>query len=507
MDFQAFKELYKSDPKYNWLTDRQLTLLMYDKILDNEFYNIIQKPFYKEQTGEYTGNYVPISERRPCAKYNICKKVVDDATALLFGSSHFPSIHCADEKTRRALQLVAKHIKLQQKFLEAARMGAIGSVAIHVGMFNGVPFVQPLKSIFLTPAFENDVSDMLLSVEQLQRAPGNELISIGYTGLKKDDIYWFRRVWDKKREIYYNPLPVDKYDPRDPEKSTGKFSEDPERTTTHGLNFIPIVWIKNLAGGNCVDGECTFEGSIDLMITRDYQMSQGDRGLRYSSDPTLVVKQPMALGGESRIHGADRALIVPQDGDAKLLEISGAASKAIVDFSKTLRENGLEMSHGNRADTSKLSVAQSGKAMEMMNQDLVWSVEKLRTFYGEGGLVDTLYILLHLLSQDNIILRGGIKVPSVKKTEDISLVWEDWYPTTPDDLQKTGLGLAALTQSKIVSLRTATRKVSETFNIEDIDAEREQVEEDIEELQNSSMNIKQVSDETSKNEVTDAESD
>ena len=67
---------------------------------------------------------------------------------------------------------------------------------------------------------------------------------------------------------------------------------DEARSVQHGLGFVPMVWIRNLPGqsstGDAVDGACTFRAAIETQIEIEYQLSQAGRGLKYSSDPTLV---------------------------------------------------------------------------------------------------------------------------------------------------------------------------------------------------------------------------
>ena len=43
--------------------------------------------------------------------------------------------------------------------------------------------------------------------------------------------------------------------------------------------------------------------------------------------------------------------------------------------------------HGNRANADKLSAAQSGRALELMHQALIWLADHLRQSYGEDGLL------------------------------------------------------------------------------------------------------------------------
>ena len=78
--------------------------------------------------------------------------------------------------------------------------------------------------------------------------------------------------------------------------------------------------------------------------------------------------------------------MVSEKGDAKLLEIGGTASAAVIDYVRTLREFALEGVHGNRANADRLP-RPIGRALELMNQGLIWLADNLRISYGEGALV------------------------------------------------------------------------------------------------------------------------
>ena len=173
-----------------------------------------------------------------------------------------------------------------------------------------------------------------------------------------------------------------------------------------------MVWVRNLPGpsstGDPADGACTFRAAIETQIEIDYQLSQAGRGLKYSSDPTLLIKEPATTDNEI-IKGAGNALVVTEKGDAKLLEIGGTASAAVIEYVRTLREFALESVHGNRANADRLTAAQSGRALELLNQGLVWLADNLRTSYGEARCCHLhawccklrKYIQLRVMGQDS----------------------------------------------------------------------------------------------------------
>jgi len=475
----SLSDLYKED----WPDDfslRSFTLFILDKVVNNKIYEKLQYGFYTESTEVGPNPYIPLNERRPSAPNNICKKVVDDSVSLLFSEGHFPKIHAEDASTRDALRLIAKNYRLNEVMMEAALYGSIGSVAIQTGIINGQLFYLPLKTIYLTPEFDNEKTRNLISVTEKKQVCGHDLVDAGYP-IKDDDldeVFWFMRVWNTKEEIHYKPW-KDKY------VQNGKFKlvRDDERSTQHNLGFVPIVWIKNLPGGDLIDGQSSFSGSVDIMIDRDYLTSQVGRSLRYSADPTLVIKAAGSLAGDDDIiKSADRALVIDEDGDAKLLEISGNAAAASDKHVRALRESAIETIHGNRANTDKLSVAQSGKAMEMMNQDLVWLADKLRTTYGEGGLVTLLRMTLKMLSSENIKINGKF-LTKVDVNSDITLVWPPWYSLTPDDLQKKAIGITTLVNGKLLSRETAIRELAAEFDIEDVTEEIAKIDAELSKLQ------------------------
>ena len=467
------KEKYREEIG-DGLSDRAFDLYIYDLILQGKIYDVLEYPFYQEYQGSENSVYIPLQQRRPSVKVNICKKVVDDSVSLLFSEGHFPKIHTADKDTRDALQLVAKHKKLNEVMIEAAFWGSIGSVAIWVGVLDKELFFRPMKSVYLTPEFDNEMNQNLVSVTEKYQVSGADLVLAGYPVADKDleEPHWFMRIWNATEEVTYKPWKVS-------DESKEDFKLTIDNVTKHNLGFVPIVWIKNLPGGDLVDGQCSFSDGIDLMIENDYQLSQCGRGLRYSADPTLLIKAEGGLATDDEIvKSSDRALVVGEDGDAKLLEIAGSAAAAVDKHVRNLREFALEVMHGNRVNTDKLSVAQSGKAMEMMNQDLIWLSDKLRTTYGEGGLISLLKMTLKILAKNKISINDK-PLPPVNPNEEITLVWNPWYSYTPDDMQKMAVALGVLTEKGLLSRETAVRSLQHEFDFEDVDMELKQIDSDV----------------------------
>src|SRR6201999_3016559 len=194
-----------------------------------------------------------------------------------------------------------------------------------------------------------------------------------------------------------------------PVASSASAVVDLERSVSHKLGAVPIVWIKNLPGrpwtGDPNDGACTFAAAMHTQVEIDYQLSQVGRGLKYSGDPTLVLKDPALPDGDI-VKGAGNALIVSEKGDARLLEIGGTASAAVIEYVRTLRELALESIHGNRASPDKVAAAQSGRALERLNQGLIWLADNLRTSYGEVGLLQLARLIVRASQIYSLVVFG-----------------------------------------------------------------------------------------------------
>jgi hypothetical protein len=169
---------------------------------------------------------------------------------------------------------------------------------------------------------------------------------------------------------------------------------------------------------------------------------------------------------------------VPPEGDAKLLEINGSAAGAVLNHSRELRTSALELMHGNRAHPDKMTAAQSGRAMELLNQGLVWLAGKLRVAYGDGALM----ALLRMTCQASQAIHGGLLVlgkPVALNDTGLALKWPDWYPPTADDRFAEVNALNAAIVGGIVSRQTAVLTAAEFYDIGDPTAEMDAIKTDM----------------------------
>lgn len=465
--FETLTSLIPRDPD---LPERARTLDILGRVLEGSLYDVLPYEFHMERTA--AGEYIPLRNRRPSVRYGLSRIVVEDSVSLLFSEGHFPAIDCPDPQTRQALACIGKECRLNAVLTEAAIRGSVGSSAILFRVLRSRIFLDVLDTRYLTPVWDPQAPDELLRVTESYKVGGAELARLGYTVDDTDAVYWFHREWDMETEAWFLPTKIGA-DPTEPQL-------DITRTVKHGLGFVPIVWIRNLPGpsatGARCDGACTFRAAIETQIEIDYQLSQAGRGLKYSSDPTLLIKEPSMAGSEF-VKSAANALIVSERGDAKLLEIGGTAASAVLEYVRVLRELALESIHGNRASADRLTAAQSGRALELMNQGLVWLADNLRVSYGEGAVLQLSRMIVAASAKYPLIVQGR-QVTKLDASAPLSLKWPNWVPSTADDRQKDAQTLCTLSGAGLISRETAVKTLASVYDVEDVSGEIAQIRTD-----------------------------
>lgn len=445
--------------------DRAFWIDIYTRILNGTFYDHITQPFHEEV--DSSGVYIPVHHRRPSVQYGLAKIVADESVSMLFSEGHFPEIDCEDEATRDALDGISKTKSLNLTMIEAATIGSVGSVALFMQVIEGNLYFKACNTQFLTPIYDRKSPETLIKVVEKYKVKGRALRLAGYAieDDKLDADFWVMREWDANNELVYFPWLVKDKD--------AKVLIDEEKSSQHNLGFVPVEWIKNLPGGDEIDGACTFKAAIDTAIEIDYQLSMAGRALKYSANPQLVIKNPTT--DNQTLEGAGNALIVGTDGDAKLLEINGKAADAVIQYVRHLREMALESVHGNRVNADKVAVAQSGRAMEMLNQPLVWLADRLRISYGEKALVNLLNMVVKASNKMPLFLDGK-SLGKLNQNEKITLRWPDWYPPTADDKQRDAVTLKTLKDAGLMSRETAVKTIAADYDVEDVQAELQAIE-------------------------------
>jgi hypothetical protein len=456
--WQTLKQARPQDPD---LPQRAFDITCLNSILDGTQYDLLPHSFHTEKNDAQ--EYVPLRKRRPSVRYALCSAVVDDSVGLLFSEEHFPAATCETPEVAESLAAIVKDTNFNEIMIDAATRGSVGSVAVMMQVLKHRLFFKVMQTAFLTPTWQRDAPDTLELVTEKYKTSGAAVRAMGYS-VKNEDLqskFWFQRTWDTNSENWFEPWPVINDNPDDwvPVR-------DDKNSITHSLGFVPIVWIKNLPGGDDIDGKCTFKLAIDTSIEIDYLLSQGGRALKYACDPTLIIKEPASGGGGSMLKGGGTAIVVDKDGDAKLLEMTGDSTNALLEFARVARQFALESIHGNKADADKIAAAQSGRAMELMNQALIWLADKLRISYGQKGLRALLKMIVQASNKTSLVDSDGNAIKPIPTGKTIGLQWPAWYAPTWSDKVNESTYLVSLTGAGLVSKETATRSIAPQFDIE-----------------------------------------
>lgn len=446
MDWQELQETILVPQQ---VSARAQRLLRLSAVRDGTMYDALPYPFSKEWNND---EYIPLSQRRPSVRSHLCTVVVEDAASLTFGETHWPTLKCDSPDTAEALSSITRECQLPAVLMEAILKGSIGSVALLVEAVDGALSVSVLDTPYLEP--EWDAKGDLVQVVSQYLIKGRQVRALGYAIPAGSDAvdYWYRREWTRTESRVYKPwLATSDADPE----------VDTERSgPPHGLGFVPIVWARNLAPpGQEPDGPCTFERAIDTVIEGDYQLSQVGRGLKYCSDPKLVIT---GVGGDpaggdgapASEGGSATAIVLPEKASAKMLEINGSSAGTVMEYWRELRALVLEILHGNRAHADKISAAQSGRAMEMMCQSLVWLADRMRLSYGEGALLS----LYRMICDFSLAIEGGIQVDGERVTLDdagLALEWPPYFPATDGEILQLSQALVTAVKGGILSNESA----------------------------------------------------
>ena len=387
------------------------------RVLDGTLYNVLPYQFHEERS--LGGEYIPLRSRRPSVRYGLSRVVVEDSVSLLFSEGHFPTIDCAG---------TANSSICSCRYCERGtpQPGYDGGRNLRFGWFRSDSYESPAWACILSGVghylpyarLGSKSPDLLSRVIERYKVAGQRLVENGYEISNPDIDYWFERQWDAEYETM-----VHSSGSRQRRIIWNRFRT--QRSDT--------VWILCRSSGcetyradrqlaTRTTAACTFRAAIETQIEIDYQLSQAGRGLKYSSDPTLLIKEPATSDGQI-VKGAGNALVVSEKGDARLLEIGGTASAAVMEYVRTLRELALESVHGNRANADRLTAAQSGRALELMNQGLLWLADNLRVSYGETALLSLARMVVRASQIYPLQAMEEGRIPALDPSARLSIKW------------------------------------------------------------------------------------
>ncbi len=458
-------------PYPSWADARYRRLVFLDAILAGDLFNTLRGSFYDDTALISMGRKARLIDRKPSVRYNLAHYVARQTARKLFSGRHAPRfMHPGNEKLALAAEALMREGFLKTRIAQAAVWGSVGSVAVTFAILNGgegVPRIVfnvyrarmcwptldslgELKSLRLWYVITDDEARKLSKRDFL----GNKF--------RKKSQYWFVRDFLPGREVTYVPVEVGS---KQGDVVLDDIIQTMDLKPIEALDFklagstiVPAHWFVNLSGGDFPDGECTWEDAVPGMIEISYTLSQLGRGVRYNATPQLVIvgktygeQTPTAMGSPKFSRDATDVLRISAGkktqqeehgaGDAKLLEMRGAAAAATLKYVESVRKYSLELIGASRKDPDRLHFPQSGKAMEMLDEDFFDLVGELRTAYGDYGLIPLMKKALTVASMAGHPLLKGVDLGDI---DELALRWPRFYAPTAQEFNQFAQGLAVL---------------------------------------------------------------
>ena len=485
---------------------------------------------YADGRPSFWDTTVPLRERAPAIQSMLPRTAGRRLRALVFGERTFPALKVEasafgvafTEDETSALSALVQEIVRRAELRRAMRavMEAglkCGTAVAFQTVVAGQPRVALEPAKHCTPAFDARGEVERLVVQK--RVPRR--------GGKPGELDWYRRelgpVDGQIVDRVYARVPVDPRGGTPDWSRVAVVAEVP-------IPFVAVRWVKNASeaeeGSDAIDGHPLAEGLEDEVAALDLELSQLYRNALYNGDPQMVQtgvdKDPTPATGRtadpaagtfdwakgwitSRIFGRDPAVKkgpgnvwkLPQGGDAKLVESSGAGATIIRGAIEEIRRVVTDAAGVVIADPDVLGRGDlSAKALELLLGPMLDTASDLRVEYGAAllGVVDQFLRLcadpvvgagIYLASLD--AARSALAKLTARRADGatvwlgapLALAWPDMVePTWGDvkaaiDAARQGCG-----DRPVLSRRRAVALVAPVVGTEDLDAELDAIEDD-----------------------------
>jgi hypothetical protein len=444
------------------------------------------------------GWYVPLARRRPSARFELARLIVQRFSAMVFGAERFPQLVIeGDEEAQDYLRELAREARLMPKLAEARNKGgAQGSACMSFGFVDGKPRLNVHNAKHV---------EVLRWADRYLHRPAEVLEAYSYPrtvygqdGKPRVVQFYFARYWSETEEILWDPIPE--------ERARGGAWVDsvPSQRVAHEFGFCPFYWAQNRPESESVDGDSDFEGLSDKIDEMNILLSATSKGTVANVDPTLVVKDdPINNTGKLR-KGSENAIY--SKGGAEYLELRGDSLKAALSLLQEHKDEALDTASVVLARPEMASKATSAAALRVVYMPMINAADVLREQYGQfaqqictdmlraarliigrapGEIVTTAdgqrlqrlptVVLGPKYGEDGTVQE---RVPGT--SEAVTLNWPPYFPNTWSDTKSAveAIVAAAGAGTSIISRRTAVENIAAIFGIADVDQEIEAMDGD-----------------------------
>lgn len=408
-------------------------------------------------------NPVPLLERAPCVVYPVVEAAVRQHADFALGEGRFPTFTTGigeddeddlfglseddSETLDRFLVKLCEHSRFVETCHYALMAGeSIGSACV-VYSFDGFGSLRAehIEACHAEPTFDSDGSLVKLEIKY----PFIDLFD-AEDGTVRARCMFYRRVIDSNADTVFKIAEVihKGVEPR--------AGIDKERTTEHGLGFVPAIWYAfkrpwHKAGH--FDGRPIHHSQLDEIDALNFSLSQRHRAALYTGDPQVVEvgvgesenvapsgAAPRATLKELRdssgrtIYGfgySERPRSARQKGagvvwryenpDAKvaMLALPGDALKAVSEHAADL-QNKIEAVLGYTGTSPEhVRGTLSGKALSLLFGRTTAFVDQVRNDFWSGFMLPSLSLMLRMVYEVNGRSPGSVYISGVTKTAPI----------------------------------------------------------------------------------------
>lgn len=469
------------------------------------------------------GYYVPLAQRRPSARYDIAKVIVNRLSSFLFDEAVRPTLSIAgDYDAEDFARELARESRLWSKLRQARQNGGTTGTAILSWCIKaGKPSISVHNPKHVKVLDWDDEDDLRPRVVLKAYSYESEILDGEES---KTVVLWSLRLWTDTEEFRWRAVP-------------DEFAKDgrwrllqPDRYVRHDFGLCPVYWIQNHPDDEEWDGVADFAGAEDLIDELNQTLSQSVRGTKANVDPTLVIHADEVAPGRNDsgkvVSKGSGNVIWSKDG-AEYLELSGQAVDAGLKTVDALEVRICDQCGIVRTSAEKLSgAAQSARALEILYAPTLATAGVLREQYGIHGAIpilrDMLEVARALENAPPIELEDGTKVRrgfmldprlEAEELEDededeeeageepgedleepevpimvevertpgtssaLELVWPPYFaPTWTDRKEAVEAAKAANGDKPVISHRTSVAAVASLFGVADVDEEIAQIE-------------------------------
>ncbi len=422
-----------------------------------KFYNHISYSFMEETDGYH--QHLKIYQKRPAIRLNIPSLAANLISRKLFAGKHAPRIVSDDENLLEAVQWMVKKARIRSKMLDAAYWVHAGACAVTINIVEDddkelVPVMSYWQGRHCWPTFNDAEKLERLMIAycidgrtwlDLYRAMGiTAPMSVLKKPIEPDTEYWYVRTFDKVDVLTLKPIEYDAWNPETGDRNLEVI--EMALAVRHNSGFVPAVWIKNMPGGDGCDGKATSGAVLSNCIELDYDCSQAGRGGRYATAPQLLVKGRILnyeRGSGVHIMGPSQMLQLPADrkdgdnsvsgADAKIIEMNATGLDIMMEkFITHIRQWTHEAIGISRKDPNTITGTMSGTAMQIVDEDMIDSVQVCRVIHGDEGYLEIIIMMALMLRMRKATKFAGISEDNIK---DLTQDWPNLYSPSPQEVQ------------------------------------------------------------------------